>query len=129
MDNTNNSNRINMDDVMQASLGEVSNKLDVTFKKTVLVRDYETEVIEATTSLDLEHPVSGVERMFIAAILEIQMEYTVYCNLAAKGMVTASKLKERKQALEEGLYAIKYKADIILGQGVIDKYIKDNLGK
>lgn len=121
-----NTSGISLDDVMEASLGEVSNKLTVTFKKTVLVRDYETEVIEATTSVDLDKPLTGIERMFVTAILEIQMEYTVYCNLTAKGLVTQSKLAERKQALEEGLYAIKYKADTLLGPGVIDKYIKYN---
>lgn len=121
---------INMDDIMNASLGEVSNKLSVTFKKTVLVRDYETEVMEAVTSVELDHGVTGIERMFITAILEIQMEYTAYINLAAKGIVTQSALEQRKKNLEDGLYAIKYKADQLLGPGVIDKYIQfENLDK
>lgn len=128
--NENQTNRISMDDIMQSSLGEISNELTVTFKKTVLVRDYETEVIEAVTSIKLDHPVTGIERMFICAILEIQMEYTAYCNLAAKGIITQPKLTERKKMLEEGLYSIKYKADSILGENVIDKYIKyNNLNK
>lgn len=116
-------NKISMDRVMEASFGEVSNKLTVTFKKTVLIRDYETEVIEATNTVDLEHPVSGIERMFISALLEVQMEYTVYINLATKGLVTASELELRKKSLEEELYSIKYKADKVLGDGVIDKYL------
>lgn len=123
-------NRVSMEDIMQASIGEVSNKLTVNFKKTVLIRDYETEVIESTTTVDLDHELTGIERMFITALLEIQMEYTAYCNLAVKGIVTNTQLQERKRMLEEGLYAIKYKADEILGFGVIDKYIKhNNLGK
>ena len=120
------SNKISMEDIMQASFGEVSNKLTVTFKKTVLIRDYETEVIESTTSIDLDHPITGIERMFITAMLEIQMEYTAYVNLASKGIVTQSQLLQRKQMLEEGLFNIKYKADSILGAGVIDKYINYN---
>lgn len=116
---------ISMDDVMNASFGEVSNKMTVTFKKTVLVRDYETEVIEATTSLDLDHTVSGIERMFITAVLEIQMEYTVFINLTTKGLVTQKQLVNRKKELEDALNAIKVKADMMLGPGVIDKYIKD----
>lgn len=124
MDNI--SNKISMDDIMQASIGEVSNKLTVTFKKTVLIRDYETEVIESTTSVELDHPVTAIERMFITALLQIQMEYTAYCNLAAKGIVTQTQLSQRKQMLEEGLYSIKFKADTILGVGVIDKYIDYN---
>lgn len=123
-------NRISMDAIMQASIGEVSNKLTVTFKKTVLIRDYETEVIESTTSVELDHPVSAIERMFITALLQIQMEYTAYINLATKGIVTPNQLAQRKQMLEEGLYSIKHKADIILGAGVIDKYMDyNNLNK
>lgn len=116
-------NSISMDKIMEASLGEVSNKITVTFKKTVLIRDYETEVIEATNTLELDHPLVGIERMFVTAILEIQMEYTVYINLASKGLITNTQLQERRKMLEQELYSIKYKADKILGDNVIDKYL------
>ena len=118
--------RINMDTIMNASLGEVSNKLTVTFKKTVLIRDYETEVIEATNSVEFEQPLVGIERMFVTAVMEIQMEYTAYINLLSKGLITKTDFANRKEALEEGLYSIKFKADQILGTGVIDKYINYN---
>ena len=116
-------NIIPMDSIMEASLGEVSNKLTVTFKKTVLVRSYETEVIEATNSVEFDHSLVGIERMFVTAIIEIQMEYTAYVSLAAKGLVTKSQFDERKAMLEQSLYSIKYKADQILGTGAIDKYL------
>lgn len=116
-------NRISMDKIMEASLGEVSNKLTVTFKKTVLIRDYETEVIESTITVDLEEELTAIERMFVTALLQVQMEYTAYCNLAAKGIVTVQQLTERKAMLEEGLYNIKYKADQILGAGKIDRFL------
>lgn len=116
-------NIISMDKIMEASLGEVSNKLTVTFKKTVLIRDYETEVIEATNSVEFDHPLIGIERMFVTAIIEIQMEYTAYISLASKGLITNSQLAERKTMLEQSLYSIKFKADQILGTGIIDKYL------
>lgn len=116
-------NAISMDNIMEASLGEVSNRLTVTFKKTVLIRDYETEVIEATNSVEFDHPLIGIERMFVTAILEIQMEYTAYINLASKGIITQTQLSERKLMLEQSLYSIKVKADQILGAGNIDKYL------
>ena len=116
-------NRISMDKIMEASLGEVSNKLTVTFKKTVLIRDYETEVIESTITVDLEEELTAIERMFVTALLQVQMEYTAYCNLAAKGIVTVQQLTERKAMLEEGLYNIIYKADQILGAGKIDRFL------
>lgn len=119
-------NTVPMDDILEASLGEVSNKLTVTFKKTVLIRDYETEVIEATNSVEFDHTLVGIERMFVCAIIEIQMEYTAYVNLASKGLITNSQLKERKKMLEQSLYNIKITADKLLGAGKIDKYLKHN---
>ena len=116
-------NRIDMNKVMEASLGEVSNKLTITFKKTVLIRDYETEVIEATNSVEFDKPLIGIERMFVSAIIETQMEYTTYVNLMSKGLITKSEFATRKQTLEETLFSIKYKADQILGEGIIDKYL------
>ena len=117
-------NKISMDDVMEASFGEVSNNITVTFKKTVLIRDYETEVIEATNNVVFEKPLSGIERMFVCAVIEMQMEYTVYVNLMSKGLITKTEFSNRKQRLEEALYSIKFKADKILGEGAIDKYLK-----
>lgn len=116
-------NKLSMDKIMEASLGEVSNKLTVTFKKTVLIRSYETEVIESTITVDLEEELTAIERMFVTALLQVQMEYTAYCNLAAKGIVTVQQLTERKAMLEDGLYNIKYKADQILGAGKIDRFL------
>lgn len=117
-------NKISMDDVMEASFGEVSNNITVTFKKTVLIRNYETEVIEATNNVAFEKPLSGIERMFVCAVIEMQMEYTVYVNLMSKGLITKTEFSNRKQRLEEALYSIKFKADQILGEGAIDKYLK-----
>lgn len=116
-------NKISMEQVMNASLGEVSNKLTITFKKTVLIRDYETEVIEATNSVEFDHNLIGIERMFVSAIIEMQMEYTTYINLVSKGLITQTEFASRRKTLEEALFSIKFKADQILGEGVIDKYL------
>lgn len=117
-------NAISMDNIMQASFGEISNDLTVTFKKTVLLRQYETEVIESTSTVKFDHPLVGIERMFVTAILEIQMEYTAYINLTTKGLITNTQFQQRKEELEQNLYNIKVKADQILGAGVIDKYLE-----
>lgn len=121
---TNMENKISMDSIMDASLGEVSNDLTVTFKKTILIRPYETEVLEATNTVKFDHPLIGIERMFVTAILEIQMEYTAYINLTTKGLITNTQFQQRKEELEQNLYNIKVKADQILGAGVIDKYLE-----
>lgn len=119
-----NENSISMDKIMQASFGEISNDLTVTFKKTVLIRQYETEVIESTSTVKFDHPLVGIERMFVTAILEIQMEYTAYINFTTKGLITNTQFQQRKEELEQNLYNIKVKADQILGAGVIDKYLE-----
>ena len=59
----------------------------------------------------------------MSAIIETQMEYTTYVNLMSKGLITKSEFATRKQTLEETLFSIKYKADQILGEGIIDKYL------
>ena len=48
-------------------------------------------------------------------------------NLAStvKGIVTQSKLTERKKILEQAVDVIKVKADSVLGPGKLDKYIKE----
>lgn len=115
---------LTMDNIMDASFGEVANELTVNFKKTVLVRSYETEVIEATTTVKLDEPLKGIERMFVQALLQVQMEYTVYISLVAKGLVTVTDFNERKQCLEQEVNIIKAKADQLLGIGVIDRYIQ-----
>ncbi len=122
--------RFPMDKILDASFGEVSSKITASFKKTVLIRDYETEVIEASTTLDMAEPLVGAARMFITAVLEVQLEYTAYLNLFFKGLVTESALLQRKKELEQEIYTIKYNADKVLGPGATDKYINDiNLDK
>ena len=58
--------RIPIDDILGAGLDEASSEIVANFKKTVLIRDYETEVIEATSSIKIDHPINGTERMFIS---------------------------------------------------------------
>ena len=110
-----NNNVITMDNIMDASFGEVSNTMTVNFKKTVLIRDYETEVIESTTTLTLDKKLTGIERMFIHALLEVQMEYTVYINLLCKGTVTQTAFNQHKSCLEMSVNVIKNKMDSLLG--------------
>lgn len=111
--------------VMQASFGETSNVMTVSFKKTVLVRDYETEVIEASTNVVIDKAITGAERTFITAIMRIQMEYEAFCNLVMKGMVTQTQFNQRKECLANELSAIKAKSESVLGRS-LDEYLTLN---
>lgn len=112
-----------IDKVLKASLGEASNTIDVKFKKTVLIKDYETEVLEASTQVTFDHEITGAERIFVSAILRIQMEYEAYCNLVMKGMVTQTQFDQRKLALAQDLNAIKAKAEALIGKS-LDNYLE-----
>lgn len=111
-----------IDKVLQASFGESSNTINVMFKKTVLIKDYETEVLEASTQVTFDHPITGAERIFVSAMLRIQMEYEAYCNLVMKGMVTQTQFDQRKLCLAQDLIAIKSKAEALTGLS-LDKYL------
>lgn len=109
---------ITMEKMMDATLGEVSGELRATYKKTVNVRQYETEVVELETTLRVDKELSGGERMLVSAILQAQLEYTAYCQLAFKGLITPVELATRKKSLEDGVEAIKQKAESVLGKSL-----------
>lgn len=120
------SNTITVEDLMQSSFGEASETIRASYKKTVLIRQYETEVIEMETTLTMDKKLTGAERMFISAALQVQLEYTAYCQLAFKGLITQTELNSRKTELESGLQAIKTKAENKLGRS-LDSYVGVNL--
>ena len=107
---------VTMDDILKASLGEASSNIRANFKKTVNIRQYETEVFEASSTLEIDKPLSGVERMLLSAILQAQLEYEVYVQMAYKQIVTGSELATRKAELENDVNAIKAKGEQLLGK-------------
>lgn len=112
-----------IDKVIKSSFGESTNTINVMFKKTVLIKDYETEVLEASTQVTFDHAITGAERILVSAMLRIQMEYEAYCNLVMKGMVTQTQFDQRKLELAQDLVAIKNKAESLTGQSY-DKYFE-----
>lgn len=118
--------KLTIENVLDASLGESSNQLNVSFKKTVLIRDYETEVIEASTNVVLDKELNGAERTFVTALLRVQLEYEAYCNLLMKGLVTQTAFNNRKADLEQELNLLKDKVETITGKSV-EEFIKIKL--
>ncbi len=110
--------KLTVENIMGASLGETNGEIRATYKKTVNVKQYETEVVELETTLKIDRKLTGGERMLISALLQVQLEYTAYCQLAFKGLVTPDQLALRKRTLEEGVNAIKQKAEDILGKSL-----------
>lgn len=119
---------MSMEQIMEASFGEASSEVRANYKKVVNVAQYESEVIELGTILDMgERDITGAERVLISAMLQAQLEYSAYCNLAFKGLVTATELDNRKKQLEGSIQAIKNKAEEVLGRDM-DEYFKHSLG-
>ena len=96
--------------IMQSSIGEASQEICATFKKTVKIREYESEAFEASTRLIVPKTLTGIERMVISAILKAQMEYTVYLDLYEKGLVTETEFNDRKEQLDSELYSLHLEA-------------------
>lgn len=111
---------LTIEKIMDASFGETNSEIRATYRKTVNVRQYETEVIELETTLKLDKELTGGERMLVSALLQAQLEYTAYCQLAFKGLVTPDQLTLRKNTLEEGINAIKDKVEGVLGKSLDD---------
>lgn len=111
--------RINMDDILNASLvksweKEPVNEIKASFKKTIQTKQYESEVVEADTVVKVPLGLKGAETMFITVALQAQLDYTVYMGLYFRKLITEVEFNNRKLMLEEQLNAAKAKAESIL---------------
>lgn len=102
---------VDMDKIMQASLGESSSTIRATFKKTVNVRQYETEQYEISSTLDIPGNISGPERELITAVLEAQLEHSAYLNMYGRGFVTGTQYNDRMSQIVTTINQIKDKAE------------------
>lgn len=110
--------KVSMDDIMKATFGEYPNQdteeLNIVFKKTINIKQYESEVMESSVSVKVPKGLTGAERMVILAIMQAQAEYEMYCMLAFKQYISQNDLIERKTTLENGVSALLVKAETIL---------------
>lgn len=107
-----------MDRIMEAGLQEDSNNLRVVFKKTIQQKQYEPEVIEIESTLNVDKNLSGPERMLLLAVAAAQVEYTAMINLAYKQQISKDEFEERKNALVNNVSAIKDKAEKLAGRSL-----------
>lgn len=106
--------------VFNSSFGQTEETIRASFKKTVQIREYETEVVEGSTELKLDRAVSAGEREIIMAMLRLQLEYEAYVSLLKKGLITQRTFDDRKLALTGEVVAIRVKVE---GMGIdVSKY-------
>jgi len=115
-----------VDDMLTCKLGETESSLKVTFKKTVKVREYETEVTEVTNEIKIDDSITGMERIFVAEILKSQAEYVMYIDLYERGTVTKDEYMVKRKTIEDTLRTMIDRAN---GLNIdVSKYIKPNGG-
>lgn len=107
-----------MDDIMQASFGESSQTIRANFKRTINVRQYETETVELSSILEINRTLTGIERMLISAILQCQLEYEAYIQLHTKGYITDSEFCDRKAMLEKDINMLACKGEELLNKPI-----------
>lgn len=107
---------VTMDDIMKASFGETSSTVRATFKKTVNVKQYETEVMEISSTLEMDKELNGIERMLMSSMLQAQLEYEAYVQMRCKGLIGDNQLATRKAELEQDVNLIKAKGEALLGK-------------
>lgn len=116
-----------MDDILNAKFGVNGNKIDACFKKTVKIKEFETEVIEVRSSAELPDNASGVERLMSLTLLQAQLEYMAYSNLAFKSIVTENELDKRKKQLIADVDAAAKKYQSLTGEDPMDKFIGEHM--
>lgn len=94
--NTVNNKYYDMDNILNARFGESSSEITVEFKKTVLIRNYETEVVDLMSTVKLDEAVDGMDRALITCILNAQLEIQAYMSLLIRGKVGQTEYDQRK---------------------------------
>ena len=80
---------LNINDIMLAGVPtKESSKIRVSFKKTVQIRDYESEVIEMSAELDTPDGTTSAQRAAYEALMYSQLRYIGYLQLLFRSRVT-----------------------------------------
>lgn len=111
-----------MDNMLKSRAGS-NETIRVVFKKTINIAQYETEVIEADTSVDVPCGITGIERMIISHILFSELEYEVLLRLVIKGVVSKQDMDKAVDKSEHGLKLLYAKAESLGVKPAVEKYI------
>lgn len=84
---------------------------EVTFRRTYSVGQYATEHIELKKQVKLPDNAPDTVVNLLLAVEEAQLEYTAYVNLLAKGVITESQFKRRKDELNIIIQALAHKCE------------------
>lgn len=105
-----------MDDVLKANLGETGSKIAVSFKKTIQVEQYNPEVIQIDCEIEYKGSMDGIERTTIAGLVQSQIEYEAFAQMAIKGLISPDIYESRKAQLVSSCNAMLQKYEDITGK-------------
>lgn len=111
-----------MDNLLKSKTGE-NEVIRVVFKKTVNTGQYETEVFEADTSIEVDKGITGIERMIISHVLLGELEYGVLLKLVLKGKITKQDMDRAISETEHGTKLLYEKAMALGIKPKVEKYI------
>jgi len=112
---------VSMRDILAARFNETTNTVQLNFKKTCLIKAYETEVVEGSATITLNESMSGIERALAINIIEAQVEQAVNENVLAKGLVTHYEYEQKKNALVETVNKLRKQAIELIGEEQVNK--------
>lgn len=106
-----------MDNILKAKLGDTEDTdiLKVNYKKTINIRQYESEVSEIEITLKVPNNISGAERILILAVMQAQAEYEAYSMLAFKNQIMPQEFEKRKAELVQAVASLTAKAESVTG--------------
>lgn len=111
-----NNQNYGMEQILKASFGESNNEIKVSFKKTILKRQYETEVVEIESKLNVDKELDGATRQLLCTILQAQVEYTTYSQLMYKKELSLEEVQSRKAYLERSVKEAIYRYEKTTGK-------------
>lgn len=108
--------------ILKSNMKENSNKITVRFRKTINIKPYETEVVEAENEVAFDNDLSGAERMLICTILQAELEIHIYNNLYYKGQISKEEFGNKVDMLSKSIKDVKIMAEKALGKS-LDNYL------
>lgn len=108
----------NMNELLASSFGEQSNRLTISFKKTVSLGQYQTETVQADAEVifDNKDGMTAIERETINNVLMCTTEYSVISHIYLKGQMSQQEFLDRRKKLECSAEAMLKKYEALTGK-------------
>lgn len=108
---------ITMEDILNLSFrwggDEPKTTIDAKAKKVVLVRQYESETLECSSSMEVAGNLTGLERACLAEILHCSLEFSIYTQCLTRGLIQKAEFDNRKMQMKNSVLTLINKLNTI----------------